>query len=80
VCSSDLRLPTVFIFPGKNKREASDPKLDPLPKKIKKILLFLVKFRLGGKQKIFFYFFGEGSGFWVLSFTFIFSRKNKNGP
>jgi hypothetical protein len=32
------------------------------------------------KQKNFFYFFGEGSEFWVLSFTFIFSRKNKNGP
>jgi hypothetical protein len=35
-----MRLPTVFIFHRENKREAQDPKLGPLSKKNKKILLF----------------------------------------
>jgi hypothetical protein len=34
-------LPTAFIFHGENKREAQDPKLGPLPKKIKKVFCFL---------------------------------------
>jgi hypothetical protein len=35
-----MRLLTDFILLGKNKSEASDPKLGPLPEKIKKFFCF----------------------------------------